>query len=84
MNAEMSYMPEKRFAGGPLPFDVTLNEDLSGAVLIYPDSLDVRGTINAEQNTIGYLKHLFSIPEENMAENVIRLDSNLKKLKDGF
>lgn len=84
LNAEMTYMPEKRFAGGPLPFDVTLNEDLSGAVLIYPDSLDVRGTINAQQSTIEYLENLFSIPEENMTENVIRLDSNLKKLKDAY
>lgn len=84
INAEMKYMAEKRFAGGPLPFDVTMNNDLSGAVLIYPDTFDVRGTLNAEANTIQYLANLLSIPEENRSENIIRLDSNLRKLKDNF
>ncbi len=80
VNAEIYYVAEKRFAGGPLPFDITFNQNMNGTILIYPDSLDVRGTIEGDENTINYLDALIGIPEENISNNVIRLDSNIKSL----
>lgn len=78
IDASFNYMTEKRFAGGPLPFDITINDNTSGTILIYPDSLDVRGNITGDQTTIDYLEMLINIPEEMMTENTIRIDDNLK------
>lgn len=80
----LSYMPDKRFADGPLPFDISVKADfkdnLSGTFLIYPDSFDIRGTTEANTDMLDILNALISIPKENIADNVIRLDRNLKSL----
>mgnify|MGYP001316863160 FL=1 len=80
----LSYVPEKRFAGGPLPFDIQImvnqQEDTKGTFLIYPDSFDVRGTIESSQETSNFMKNIFLIPPENINDNVIRLDGNIKSL----
>jgi hypothetical protein len=79
-NVTINYMTEKRFAGGPLPFDLSLNNQLEGTLLIYPDSYDVRGTVETEEDLLNYLRVLFNISDKNISDNVIRLDSNLKSL----
>jgi uncharacterized protein YxeA len=84
INTLMTYMPEKRFAGGPLPFDLSvkanLKNGLTGTFLIYPDSFDIRGTTEANTEVMNIIKALFPIPEENITDNIIRLDGNIKSL----
>lgn len=83
LQGSINYTPEKRFAGGPLPFDIQLNQkDLTGALLIYPDSFDVRGTMQGTTNIVGYLSNLLNIPDHNVTDETIRIDSNLKSLID--
>lgn len=81
-NILLTYMPERRFSGGPIPFDIQIKEkmkeSLKGTFLIYPDSLDIRGTAEAEEDMVKFLKSLLSISDQNISGNVIRLDGNLK------
>lgn len=83
-NVIFSYMPEKRFADGPLPFNLNITENAKevtdGTFLIYPNSFDIRGTAKANDHFIDLLKSIMSIPEENITDNVIRLDGNLGSL----
>jgi hypothetical protein len=84
INTLLVYTPEKRFAGGPLPFDVSIQTDLkdqlTGTFLIYPDSFDIRGTTETSKPILDILNAVFTIPEENVVDNVIRLDGNIKSL----
>lgn len=86
LESRFVYVPEKRFAGGPLPFDLSINTkllgDLNGTFLIYPDSLDMRGTASGSGEVMNLLQTLFPIPDKNMNGNTMRLDGNLKSLLD--
>lgn len=78
-----TFQPEKRFAGGPMPFGLTLIADgdkiLDGNVLFYPDSFNVRGSLESDTKTILALKDYFKIPSDNIVQNFIRLDGDAKK-----
>jgi hypothetical protein len=82
--ASFTYMPEKRFADGPLPFEAVITEEeedaVSGTFLIYPDSLDIRGTLSAEEKYMNLLRDAFSIPPENISDDSMRLEGNIKSL----
>ena len=77
-------MPDKRFIDGPIPFDFkikqNLKETLKGTFLIYPDSFDIRGTAETNRSTIELIQSLGILKEENIAEETIRLDGNIKSL----
>ncbi len=83
-NIALSYMPKKRFADGPLPFDLNIKQDektaLDGTFLVYTDSLDVRGTTQGNKDFITTLKKLFTLKDKNITEDVLRIDGNLKSL----
>lgn len=80
----LSYMPEKRFADGPLPFELIVNETskeaVNGTLLIYPDTLDVRGTTKTNKKFLDLFQELMTISDENITDNVIRLEGNIKSL----
>ena len=80
----LTYMPERRFPNGPLPFDIYTENSkkkiLEGTFLIYPDSYDLRGTIEADKNVSPVLGDLFMIPEDNITDDVIRLEGNIGSL----
>lgn len=80
----IKYLADKRFADGPLPFDLNLSQDsekkLEGTFLIYPASLDLRGTANSEDDFRKLLLSFFDIPKENITDDTIRVESNLKSL----
>ena len=61
-----TFQPEKRFVGGPMPFGVTLVADddkmLDGNILFYPDTFDVRGSLESDVETVVALKNYFKIP----------------------
>jgi hypothetical protein len=74
---------EKRFVGGPLPFSVTLNtkgqKTVDGNILLYPDTLDVRGSLETNTEMAQALQDYFKIPSTNMRQNFIRLDGDAKR-----
>ena len=75
------FQPERRFAGGPLPFALTLQTGTivnEGTVLFYPDSFDLRGSIETGSSLASDLQNYFKIPSENIKQNFVRLDGNAK------
>ena len=79
----MMFENDKRFVGGPLPFALSLSTQgggaMSGNILIYPDTLDVRGSMETDMEMALALQDYFKIPSENMRENFIRLDGDMKR-----
>ncbi len=77
------FEPEKRFVGGPLPFSVDLTTDnkntVNGNLLFYPDTLDVRGSLETAPDMARALQSYFKIPAENMKQNFIRLDGDARR-----
>jgi hypothetical protein len=78
-----SFQPDKRFVGGPMPFGVALEADgdtlLNGNVLFYPDTFDVRGSLETKDNIAPALQDYFKIPSANIVQNFIRLDGDARK-----
>jgi hypothetical protein len=84
VDMSISLMPKRRFAGGPLPFRVKITQalepELEGTLLIYPDTLDVRGSMKTNDDFIGIIKSLTPVNDNQIKENIIHLDTNLKPL----
>ena len=78
-----NFEAEKRFVGGPLPFSVSLTtggtKSVDGNLLFYPDTLDVRGSLETNAEMAQALQDYFKIPPENMRQNFIRLDGDAKR-----
>lgn len=74
------YDAEKRFPAGPLPFQLSDNKNTQGTILIYPDSHEVRGTIQSDIEFIDSIQTIFDIPKQDINDNVIRLDRNIQSL----
>lgn len=76
------FQPEKRFVGGPMPFAMTATADgntlLDGNVLFYPDTFEVRGSLEAKDNMASALQSYFKIPSANIVQNFIRLDGDAR------
>lgn len=74
--------PEKRFVGGPFPFGVSLSTDgksvLDGNILFYPDTFDVRGSLETQPPMARALQDYFKIPSRNIVQNFIRLDGDAR------
>lgn len=74
--------PEKRFVGGPFPFGVSLRTDgqsvLDGNILFYPDTFDVRGSLETQASMARALQDYFKIPSRNIVQNFIRLDGDAR------
>ena len=85
-HAAITFEPQKRFAGGPLPFTTTVTSGktgkklLSGNLLIYPEKMDIRGTAEVSKGMVGPVQKLFSIPEDKISGTFLRLDGSLKSL----
>lgn len=83
-NIILAYKPENRFADGPFPFSLHVQQSsknvLNGTFLIYPNNLDVRGTAQGEKDILSLLQTLFSIDEKNITDENIRFDENIKNL----
>ncbi len=78
------FQPDRRFVGGPLPFEIALMSDqkksLSGNVLIYPDTMDARGALETDPKMATALKNYFKIPAEMVRQSFIRVDGNLRTI----
>lgn len=77
------FQPERRFVGGPLPFEIILKADserlISGNALFYPDTLEMRGSLETDGAITAALKEYFKIPSASINQNFIRLDSSMKR-----
>lgn len=80
----LQYLPERRFAGGPVPFDLSLTTKdkskglLSGNILIYPDSMDVKGSIFGNDAAVSDMLLLVKNKSEKVEDKTVRIDFNLK------
>ncbi len=83
-NITLSYLPERRFVDGPLPFDVSAQSKgksiLNGTFLIYPKDMEVRGNAQTNKKHTKDIQTLLSIPDEKVSEGTIRLDGSIKGL----
>lgn len=77
------FQPEKRFVGGPMPFGINLNTGdksiLNGNILYYPDSFEIRGSLETNPSMALALQDYFKIPSANIVQNYIRLDGDARK-----
>lgn len=80
----LSYLEERRFEGGPLPFSLSAQtkeeSSLSGHLLFYPGTLEIRGSAEMEEDIAKALQDYLSIPEKNRSGGVLRLDGSIKDL----
>ncbi len=78
------FQPDKRFVGGPLPFGIVMTsvdeKIMDGNILIYPDTFEVRGSLETTEEMAQALQSYFKIPSEQVKQNFIRLDGDAKKL----
>lgn len=78
-----TFEAEKRFVGGPLPFSVNLTtsgtKSIDGNFLFYPDTLDLRGSLETNEEMAQAMQDYFKIPPENMRQNFIRLDGDARR-----
>lgn len=79
----LELQPEKRFVGGPMPFGIALIADgqsiLDGNILLYPDTLDIRGSLETTAAIAPALQDYFKIPSKNIVQNFIRLDGDARE-----
>lgn len=83
-NISINYLPERKFADGPFPFNINAtskNENiLKGTFLIYPKEMEIRGNAQTNASYTNNIKQLFSIKDEKMSGENIRLDGSIKNL----
>lgn len=79
-----NFQPDRRFVGGPLPFEITMFSDssksLGGNILIYPENYDVRGSLETKADMARALQSYFKIPSESINGNFIRVDGSFSSL----
>ena len=78
------FLPERRFAEGPLPFQASVVRQnkaaLDGTLLLYPKTLNVRGTLNSNNEFIDILKSITPLKDSQINDNVIRIDENFQSI----
>lgn len=77
----ISYLSERRFANGPHPFEIKITSDkkqvLLGNFLIYPNTLEVRGTLNGAPQILSLIMQIVPLQHDRLDKNNIRLDGRL-------
>jgi hypothetical protein len=80
----MDYREDRRFEGGPFPFELTANAAagsiLKGNILFYPDTLEMRGSAEMDETLATALQEYLSIAKEKRTGGALRLDGQLKDL----
>jgi hypothetical protein len=81
----LEYLPERRFVEGPVPFSLSGNSGKNGAdpfmaghILIYPDSLDIRGSVEGLPSILKDFALLMDLPADFATSGSIRIDAGLK------
>lgn len=85
LSLSLTYQPDRRFAAGPIPFSVLIKDlsgdtdrpILQGNILIYTDSLTVKGSLFGDSGAIRDIQTLFDIPNErNEGLENLRFDAS--------
>ncbi|MCI5061160.1 MAG: hypothetical protein MRY79_08855 [Alphaproteobacteria bacterium] len=80
----IDYLPERKFAGGPFPFELSAQkhkkETLSSTFLIYPKETNLRGNIEGDEATLKLITKIFDLSEEDIVGGNLKLDYNLSNL----
>lgn len=83
-NINATYQPDRRFAGGPLPFALegTRGDSkmLLGNFLIYADTRDLRGSVEIDPAVAKGIQEFLGIGSDQMDRNFVRLDGKLDGL----
>ena len=51
---------------------------MTGTFLVYPNDMQIRGSAETDINMTNDIKSLLSLTDEQVSDNVLRLDGNLK------
>lgn len=88
LTLRLRHQPERRFQGGPLPFELSLNEGtsqhLSGNILFYPDEYMWRGTVQGDSDLAGDMASWLGIPKEKSGKGFFRLEKSMKRWVPGL
>lgn len=78
------YEADKRFAGGPLPFSLSMKIDdkdmLNGHYLVYTQDQDLRGSLESTPQIIRAFGEYFNIDQDYLSGNFLRLDASFAHL----
>lgn len=77
---EMQFLKERRFADGPWPFELTIDnqgdKSASGVFLLYPDKFDLRGSAQGDKDILVFLSQF--IKGDEMEGDILRVEENIK------
>lgn len=80
----LDYREDRRFTGGPLPFELRAIADekraTTGNILIYPDTLELRGSAQMEEPLAIAVQQYFGIATDKRTGGALRLDGSIKDL----
>lgn len=83
---EVPYLVERRFAGGPYPFELRATNKngatyAQGHFLVYP-TWDVRGSLDIDKDLTPAFVKAFALDNTRLQAGVLRLDGSLKSCLD--
>ncbi len=78
------YREDRRFSGGPLPFELRAataeKQIVKGNILIYPDTLELRGSAEMQEPLAAALQTYFGIAADKRTGGALRLDGDIKNM----
>ncbi len=80
----MNYREDRRFTGGPLPFELRAQAAgkniVDGNILIYPDAFELRGSAQMDETLAIAVQEYFSIAADKRTGGALRLDGDIRAL----
>lgn len=78
-----NFQPDLKFANGPSPYALAIEiegkNEMTGNLLFYPDTMDIRGSIDVGDELMPDIKKYFDVPDENAHGGFIRLDQPVQE-----
>jgi hypothetical protein len=77
----LRHQPERRFEGGPLPFELSLDDNaarrLNGNILFYPDEYTWRGTVQGDADLTQDVSRWLGVEKEKSGRGFFRIEKNM-------
>lgn len=84
LRLHLDYQAARRFESGPYPFSlraISADADiLTGNILIYPDTLELRGSAETDEDLAAAIQDYFSIADDKRTGGALRLDGKADSL----